>query len=258
MSSIADICRNKPSSVDLTKELAVCFEILSLFIKVRNCGKLDRTTRKEFAQCLSEFVQVEWPDSEEQFPPLAEEFMGFINDPDFRIRSYIARAITILFEQFSAQTEVYQDVATELTKAEQNLIVEFKVTALLMLGEIACISQENERFVVYRLCKTAVESEESKRLVALVLQHIARHLGYPSVKTYVKDLLPFLFLEWMETKDPLYLQNFPYHLLESDSFEDFLREHCPLLVSVLVLRTDRKNLEEVAKILNVDIVGLVK
>jgi len=63
-----------------------------------------------------------------------------------------------------------------------NGTIEFKASVLLTFGEIARISQENERTVVLELCRRAIESPEICKLVRLVLKKISRYLRYPSVR----------------------------------------------------------------------------
>jgi len=164
---------------------------------------------------------------------------------------------------------------------------EKRVTALLTLGEIACVSVENEQRILMELSKAAAginqekmlelgarEEEKEKEkgkgkekgkekehedsmvpgsrrrgddLVTFIMEHIARALSYQSPKALVESHLSFLLKEWCEQKYPL--NEFPIHLLHETNFVEFLKNYDKVLLPKLVFLMDRKNIQSIADLI---------
>lgn len=160
---------------------------------------------------------------------------------------------------------------------------EEQVTALLTLGEIACVSSENEQRILFELCVMSsmmkhdrrknksnptlskkdikgkekgeiVEDsqaedqlnhhEEMADLVSFIIEHIAETLAYDSRQSLLADHLSYLLGRWCEAKFSLDI--FPINLLNKINFTDFLRHYAEILLPKLVYLTDRENIELVA------------
>ncbi|KAL6075751.1 non-specific serine/threonine protein kinase [Balamuthia mandrillaris] len=249
--------------------LKICVAQLNIFDQLWKSKQLHWSTRITFAKCVRAFlpVDISWvafmdgEDKlfvEEWFSVLPEIFLKLLSDPNYRLRKYMSSAITIFFDLFSDQRQIYHDISRLLLPipSDQDKSEEEKVTALLTLGEIACVPSVNEEKILLELCKLASKTAATEHggyttrmqsLISFVIDSMASRLGYLSSKAFVEDHLSFLLGQWVSKK--LKLQSFPIDLCGSVNLVEFLKQYVGLLLPKLVFLMDKDNMLFVASLL---------
>ena len=98
-----------------------------------------------------------------------------LKDDDYRVRIYIASAITVFFDIFEDEEGIYKDVYKNIPSNSPRLLNLFsfiepdskigeglKLTSLMTLAEIACRSPKNEKTIVMQLCTYAIQPPGNK------------------------------------------------------------------------------------------------
>jgi hypothetical protein len=84
--------------------------MLSVFTDLSKAQKLHWTTRREFSAAIKSILTLENLD----FKTLADLFLKSIRDDDYRVRMFMAKAITVFFELFEDEEGILRDINKNL------------------------------------------------------------------------------------------------------------------------------------------------
>jgi hypothetical protein len=97
------------------KDKAACVKslrhVLSVFIDLSKAVKLNWSTRKEFLGAIKTILRM---DNVEEFESLADLFLKGIRDDDFRVRMFMAKAISVFFDLFEDEEGILRDINKNL------------------------------------------------------------------------------------------------------------------------------------------------
>lgn len=122
---------------------------------------------------------------------------------------------------------------------------EYRITSLLTLGEIAVVSNVNEKRILLQLCIYAKVA--SHKLVEHIVLHIAESLSYSSIRIFFEYHIEFLWDEWISSDSSL--EDFPFYLCETDSLSSFFQRYIGTVLPLIVLRKKETILEQAAEAL---------
>ena len=124
----------------------------------------------------------------ENFSNLADIFLKAVKDEDYRVRIQMSKLITVFFELFADEEAILKDINKHLPITSDS--IEYKISALLTLGEIAIVSNGNTKFILFQLCQLMVTDHGP--MIVLIIENISKSLAFPSVRALMEHYLDFL------------------------------------------------------------------
>lgn len=92
--------------------------VMNSFADLWKSGKLYWSTRLQFAGAIQVLLKMENENSE----TFANIFLKLVSDEDYRVRAYMATAVTTFFELFEDEEGILKDLNKQLPRRNINLL----------------------------------------------------------------------------------------------------------------------------------------
>ncbi|KAF8778752.1 Serine-protein kinase ATM like protein [Argiope bruennichi] len=106
---------------------------------------------------------------------------------------------------------------------------------------------ENEALFV--MCKIVQTKKIDQSFLAKVFAHLSIYFGFSSTKNFIELHLICLFHKWIEAK--FNLEDFPFEILGTESYDAFIKEYYKVLVPVLFFMDDFSSISKIAEKLHI-------
>ncbi|KAH9776171.1 serine/threonine-protein kinase ATM [Citrus sinensis] len=244
----------------------------ALVNKIAEFGLLDWSGRVKLIDCICYFVLV----TPQVGQTLIERLLSMLQDPDYRVRLFLARRIGVLFQTWDGHGELFQDICSNfgvvLVVCSNEKLVTAKEalasgpqprpkmeTIIITLMHLALQSESVELEAVFMMCTVSALYPCQRELVNVALDNLSQQLQYTTRWKYLEELLgPILFC-WVACGVSLIALVEIRRLFVSDAEPcNFVQYCCHWLLPALVLHADTSNLNWMAKIAREPLADLVK
>ena len=214
----------------------ICETVVNLFISEFKENRLNWAHRLCLGDCLAVFIETGpcYTSSNNPCESLMQwenVFLHLLRDPDFRVRHFMSRKISILFNLYENTEALYLDVERRLGVAEKsstgkssqeshNLLHQTEEelkTVLLTLAEIVCSCEVNEERILRIFVAVASLDEKSNRSVISILDEVAKRSRFSSRVEFLENSLSQIVSLWIGGTDvhsPRSIFQFPWNILE--------------------------------------------
>ncbi|XP_042436712.1 serine/threonine-protein kinase ATM-like isoform X3 [Zingiber officinale] len=267
--------RNSKKKSQVSNE-SMPFEDLNSLCNILNAiaevGLADWYARIELINCISCLVLIE-PQSAQV---LIERLLVMLQDPDYRVRLFLARKISLLFQTWDGHNELFNDICLNFglemvrfgkgktVKAHQILDAGpqgtlFVETALITLAHLALASEEIEIEAAFMMCVVAAMEPSERELVYALLDNLSRSLQYASKSKYLEQLIGPILARWVACDVNLMsLIEVQSLFCDESSVKCFVKYCCPWLLPPLMLSGDNARLNWISKVSLQPLSDLVK
>ncbi|KAH9776172.1 serine/threonine-protein kinase ATM [Citrus sinensis] len=255
------------------RESEECLRHLGALVnKIAEFGLLDWSGRVKLIDCICYFVLV----TPQVGQTLIERLLSMLQDPDYRVRLFLARRIGVLFQTWDGHGELFQDICSNfgvvLVVCSNEKLVTAKEalasgpqprpkmeTIIITLMHLALQSESVELEAVFMMCTVSALYPCQRELVNVALDNLSQQLQYTTRWKYLEELLgPILFC-WVACGVSLIALVEIRRLFVSDAEPcNFVQYCCHWLLPALVLHADTSNLNWMAKIAREPLADLVK
>ncbi|KAH9720220.1 serine/threonine-protein kinase ATM [Citrus sinensis] len=234
----------------------------ALVNKIAEFGLLDWSGRVKLIDCICYFVLV----TPQVGQTLIERLLSMLQDPDYRVRLFLARRIGVLFQTWDGHGELFQDICSNfgvvLVVCSNEKLVTAKEalasgpqsrpkmeTIIITLMHLALQSESVELEAVFMMCTVSALYPCQRELVNVALDNLSQQLQYTTRWKYLEELLgPILFC-WVACGVSLIALVEIRRLFVSDAEPcNFVQYCCHWLLPALVLHGDTSNLNWMAKV----------
>ncbi|GAY47387.1 hypothetical protein CUMW_104190 [Citrus unshiu] len=179
----------------------------TLVNKIAEFGLLDWSGRVKLIDCICYFVLV----TPQVGQTLIERLLSMLQDPDYRVRLFLARRIGVLFQTWDGHGELFQDICSNfgvvLVVCSNEKLVTAKEalasgpqsrpkmeTIIITLMHLALQSESVELEAVFMMCTVSALYPCQRELVNVALDNLSQQLQYTTRWKYLEELLgPILF-----------------------------------------------------------------
>lgn len=244
----------------------------ALVNKIAEFGLLDWSGRVKLIDCICDFVLV----TPQVGQTLIERLLSMLQDPDYRVRLFLARRIGVLFQTWDGHGELFHDICSNfggvLVVCSKEKIVTAKEalasgpqprpkmeTIVITLMHLALQSESTELEAVFMMCTVSALYPCQRELVNVVLDNLSQQLQYTTRWKYLEELLGSILFCWVACGVSLIALVEIRQLFVSDAEPCYFMQYCcHWLLPALVLHGDTSNLNWVAKIACEPLADLVK
>ncbi|CAA7402290.1 unnamed protein product [Spirodela intermedia] len=234
----------------------------ALVHRIGDTDVLDWSGRVELIECVCGFILLDPSTGQEMVPRL----LALLQDPDYRVRLFLARRIGILFQTWDGHEELLQDICSNfgilLVMASKDKLIKAREvlaagsqspmrleTALITLAHIAFHSDKVELKVVFMICAIAAINPGQRDMVYALFDNLSTRLWYSSRTKYFEALLGPLIYIWITCELSLVslVEVRDLFIVKAEP-KAFLQFCCPWLISLLLIRQDLANLNFISSV----------
>ncbi|KAL7139007.1 hypothetical protein ABFS83_09G021400 [Erythranthe nasuta] len=240
-----------------------CFVSLGdLVNKVFDNSCLDWRDRTKLVDCICNFVSL----SPQIAQSMIDKLFMLLQDPDYRVRLFLARRIGVLFQTWDGHSELFQDVCSnfsvklvvssrkKVVRAEEVLAAgpqpsPVMETTIVTLMHLVRHSEKIELQAVFMICVVAAIEPCQRELICAMLDSISTELRYTNRTKYMEELMgPILFC-WVASGVSLValVETRDLYVLNAEPI-NFIQYCCQWLLPALILQDDTSNIKWVAKV----------
>ncbi|XP_064968170.1 serine/threonine-protein kinase ATM-like isoform X2 [Musa acuminata AAA Group] len=230
--------------------------------RVAEFGLPDWYARIELINCICCSVLLE--------PQSAQVMVGgllvMLQDPDYRVRLFLARKIGLLFHTWDGHNELFHDICLnfgfKMVRGSKDLRIKAEdiiaagpqpalavETALITLAHLAFASEEIEIETVFMICVIAAMDPSHRELVYALFDNLSRRLQYASRCEYLEQLMGSILASWVACEVSLVaLVEVQDLFIGKSDIKCFMQYCCPWLLPPLILNGDNAGLDWVSKV----------
>ncbi|KAJ8476072.1 hypothetical protein OPV22_019799 [Ensete ventricosum] len=230
--------------------------------RVAEFGLPDWYARIELINCICWYVLLE--------PQSAQVMVGrlllMLQDPDYRVRLFLAKKIGLLFHTWDGHNELFHDICLnfgfKMVRASKDLTIKAEdivaaglqpalavETALITLAHLALASEEVEIEAVFMICVVAAMDPSHRELVYALFDNLSRRLQYASRCEYLEQLMGSILACWVACEVSLVaLVEVQDLFIGKLDIKCFMQYCCPWLLPPLILNGDTAGLNWVSKV----------
>ncbi|KAG8185655.1 hypothetical protein JTE90_008926 [Oedothorax gibbosus] len=184
--------------------------------------------------------------------PVISTLSQFLQSPYISVRLFVSANIHTVISDYNIE-EVFDAACSEniqfLLKPKDQLYYDESGNVIssffhLMSNTILhfpCLQKE----ALFAVFKTMMSKQADSVLTVKVLDHISNCLGYESTKHFVEQHLIYILHKWIDEKFDL--EEFPYSVLDKNSFGSFLSEYHRSIIPVIFFKEDIPSISVIAQ-----------
>ncbi|XP_052731784.1 serine/threonine-protein kinase ATM isoform X5 [Vigna angularis] len=207
---------------------------------------------------------------------MIERLLLMLKDMDYRVRLFLARRISILFQTWDGHEELFQDIClnfgVQMVVYSKGKVIHAKEvlgagpqpqaimeTVVITLMHLALHSEKIELEAVFMICVVSAIDPSHRELVYAVLDNLSRELQYLTRRKYLEELLGSILFCWVECGVSLaaLIETRQLFLPDVDPGH-FLQYCCPWLLPALLINENSSDLNWVAKVACQPLTVLIK
>ncbi|KAI9173943.1 hypothetical protein LWI28_009144 [Acer negundo] len=244
----------------------------NLVNEVAEFDLLDWFGRVKLINCICDFVSL----NPQIGQTMIERLLLMLQDPDYRVRFFLARRIGVLFQTWDGHEELFQDICSNfgvvlVVSLKEKLVTAREAlaagpqprskmeTVIITLMHLALQSEKIELQAVFMMCVISAIDPCQRELVNVVLNNLSQQLKYTSKWKYLEELLGSILFCWVACGVSLPALVEIRQLFISDAEPSYFMQYCcHWLLPALLLHGDNSNVNWVAKIACQPLALLVK
>ncbi|WOL02921.1 serine/threonine-protein kinase ATM [Canna indica] len=229
---------------------------------VAEFGLPDWSARVELITCICCFILLD-PQSAQV---MIERLLVMLQDPDYRVRLFLARKIGLLFQTWDGHNELFLDICSnfgfEMVRASREKTIKapeilaagphhtlYLETVLITLTNLALASDEVEAEAVFMICVVAAMEPCQRELVYALVDNLSRQLQYASRSKYLEQLMGSILARWVACEVSLVsLVEVQDLFIHKSDLKCFMQYCCPWLLPPLILTRENASLNWVSKV----------
>ncbi|OIV96965.1 hypothetical protein TanjilG_00547 [Lupinus angustifolius] len=253
-------------------ETEQCFLLLGNVVSKLSEFDIDWFGRVKLIDCICHLVLL----NPQIGQTMIERLLLMLKDTDYRVRLFLARRISVLFQTWDGHDELFQDIClnfgVQLVVYSKVKVINAKEvlaagpqpqpmmeTVLITLMYLALHSEKVELEAVFMMCVVSAIDPYHRELVCAVLDNLSRELQYKTRMKYLEELLGSILFCWVACDVSLVALVETRHLFVPDAEPDhFLQYCCHWILPALLLHESSSNLNWVAKVLCQPLTVIVK
>ncbi|CAN0900398.1 Serine/threonine-protein kinase ATM [Linum grandiflorum] len=269
--SLDAVCTDDDQSLTRESESSLV-QFGNLVNKVADFGLLDWLGRIKLVDCICDFVVLDPLIGQ----TMIERLFLLVQDPDYRVRHFVAQRIGVLFQTWDGHDELFEDICSnfgvvivlplkgKLVTANQVIStgpqpVPAMETVIITLMHLALHSEKVESKAVFILCAISAVEPCQRELVTVVLNNLSKKLQYTTRFKYLEEIMGSILFSWIACGVNLVSLLEIRQLLVSDvEPRNFIQYSCSWLLPALLLQKDMSNLNWLAKVSGQPLAALVK
>ncbi|KAJ0106487.1 hypothetical protein Patl1_18038 [Pistacia atlantica] len=207
---------------------------------------------------------------------MIERILLMLQDPDYRVRLFLARRIGVLFQTWDGHEELFQDICNNfgailVVRSKEKLVTAKEAlaagpqprprmeTIIISLMYLALHSDRIELEAVFMMCVVSAIDPCQRELVNVALDNLSQKLQYATRWKYLEEILGSILFCWVACGVSLVALVEIRQVFVSDAEASYFMQYCcHWLLPTLVLHGDNSNLKWVAEIAGQPLAGLVK
>ncbi|KAJ7956242.1 Serine/threonine-protein kinase ATM [Quillaja saponaria] len=240
--------------------------------KVAEFDSLDWFGRVKLIDCMCDFVLL----SPQIGQTMIERLLLMLQDPDYRVRLFLARRIGVLFQTWDGHEELFQDICSNfgvslVLYSKEKLITAKEVlaagpqsrptmeTTIVTLMHLALHSEKIELEAVFMMCVVSAIDPCHRELVYAALDNLSRQLQYTTRMKYLEELMGSILFCWVASGVSLVAFVEIRQLFLSDAEPGYFLQYCfHWLLPALLIHEDISDITWVAKVADLPVTVLVK
>ncbi|KAK1564596.1 hypothetical protein Q3G72_006661 [Acer saccharum] len=234
----------------------------NLVNEVAEFDLLDWFGRVKLINCICDFVSL----NPQIGQTMIERLLLMLQDPDYRVRFFLARRIGVLFQTWDGHEELFQDICSNfgvvlVVSLKEKLVTAREAlaagpqprskmeTVIITLMHLALQSEKIELQAVFMMCVISAIDPCQRELVNVVLNNLSQQLKYTSKWKYLEELLGSILFCWVACGVSLAALVEIRQLFVSDAEPSYFMQYCcHWLLPALLWHGDNSNVNWVAKI----------
>ncbi|KAJ0047583.1 hypothetical protein Pint_15443 [Pistacia integerrima] len=243
-----------------------------LVSKVAEFDLLDWSGRVKLIDCIFDFISL----TPHIGQSMIERILLMLQDPDYRVRLFLARRIGVLFQTWDGHEELFQDIcnnfgAVLVVCSKEKLVTAKEAlaagplprprmeTIIISLMYLALHSDRIELEAVFMMCVVSAIDPCHRELVNVALDNLSQKLQYATRWKYLEEILGSILFCWVACGVSLVALVEIRQVFVSDAEPSYFMQYCcHWLLPTLLLHGDNSNLKWVAEIAGQPLAELVK